>query len=637
MHHIKKDFLFILTILPFFSVAQTKNNYAEQMANTIMHIWNDTLTTNHKPANWSYDQSVVLQGIYGLWNATGDGKYFRYIKNNMDFFLDEKGNIRTYDYDKFTLDNIAPGRILLLLYRVTGDKKYYTAVQTLREQLRDQPRTNAQGFWHKKIYPNQMWLDGLYMAEPFYTEYANTFHEDSDYNDIAHQFIEMEKHARDTKTGLLYHGYDASKKEKWANKETGVSQNFWGRAMGWYGMGLTDVLENFPDNHPQKKELIAILNRYAIAIKNVQDSKTGLWWDILNMPGKEKNYPEASASCMFVYTLAKGVRLGYLPPSFLDAAKKGYDGILKKFIKKDSNGQLNLYGTVKVSGLGGNPYRDGSYNYYTNEDVIENDPKGIGAFLLAANEMEMLPTLSSAKGKTVLLDCYFNHETNKDITGKTIQWHYVWDELDNGGFSMFGNAFKKFGFQLKEITEAPTANNLKNASVYIIVDPDTEKESSHPNYIQGNDINEIYNWVKSGGTLLLFGNDSGNVEFKHFNKLTEKFGITFNGDSKNHDTATNFEMAAIPITNGNTIFKNEKKVFIKEYSSLSIKTPAISILDHNNDHVAAIAKIGKGAVFVVGDPWFYNEYEDGRKLPSDFENYNASVDLVEWIVSMTTF
>jgi unsaturated rhamnogalacturonyl hydrolase len=632
MHYIKRTFLFLLTILPFFSTAQTKNNYAEQMANTIMHIWNDTLATNHQPARWSYDQSVVLQGIYGLWNATGDGKYFRYIKNSMDFFLDEKGNIHTYDYDKFTLDNIVPGRILLYLYRITGDKKYYTAVQTLREQLRNQPRTNTQGFWHKKIYPNQIWLDGLYMAEPFYTEYANTFHKDSDYNDIARQFIEMEKHARDTKTGLLYHGYDASKKEKWANKETGVSPNFWGQAMGWYGMGLVDVLENFSDNHPQKKELISILNRYATAIKNVQDSQTGLWWDVLNMPGKEKNYFEASASCMFVYTLAKGVRLGYLPSSFLDAAKKGYNGILEKFIKKDNNGQLNLYGTVKVSGLGGNPYRDGSYNYYTGEDVIENDPKGIGAFLLAANEMEMLPTLSSAKDKTVLLDCYFNHETKKDVTGKIVQWHYVWNEFDNGGFSMFGNAFKKFGFQLKEITEAPTVNNLKNASVYIIVDPDTEKESDHPNYIQDNNVDEIFNWVKNGGTLLLFGNDSGNVEFTHFNKLAAKFGITFNGDSKNHDTATDFEMAAVDITNNNAIFKNEKKVFVKEYSSLSIKSPAVSVLDHNNDHVAAIAKIGKGAVFVVGDPWFYNEYEDGRKLSSDFENYNASVDLVKWII-----
>ena len=170
----------------------------------------------------------------------------------------------------------------------------------------------------------------------------------------------MEKYSRDAATGLLYHGYDESKRQKWANKQTGVSPNFWGRAMGWYGIGLVDVLEHFPDDQPQKKELINILNRYAVAVRNVQDKKTGLWWDILNLPGKQKNYVEASASCMFVYALAKGVRLGFLPSSFLTTATKGYDGIIKNFIKKDANGQLNLYGTVSVSGLGGNPYRDGS-------------------------------------------------------------------------------------------------------------------------------------------------------------------------------------------------------------------------------------------------------------------------------------
>ena len=626
--------LFLVIIFPVLTNAQSNASPAQKMANTVMKIWRDSLPAEGKPAKWTYGQDVILQGIQGLWNATGDGKYFDYIQKSMDFFLDDSGNISTYKFDNLTLDNIAPGRELLLLYNVTGKKKYLSAVQALRKQLNSQPRTNEKGFWHKKIYPNQMWLDGLYMAEPFYTEYANTFHEDSDYDDIAHQFILMEKKARDSNTGLLYHGYDESRKEKWANKQSGLSPNFWARAMGWYGMGLVDVLENFPADHPQRKELINILNRFATAITSVQDTKTGLWWDVLDKPGVEKNYLEASASCMFVYALAKGVRLGLLPQSFLALSEKGYAGIIKNFIK-DDNGQTNLYGTVSVSGLGGKPYRDGSFEYYTSEKVAMNDPKGVGAFLLAANEIEMLPTLSSGKGKTVLLDYYFNHETKKDVTDKTVQWHYVWDELDNGGYSMFGNIFHKYGAKTKSLTEAPSQANLKNADIYIIVDPDTEKESGHPNYIEEKDVNTIYDWVKDGGVLLLFSNDSANVEFTHYNQLAAKFGIQFNYDDKNKVTGDQFEMGTINVPSDNIIFSSAKKVYIKEYSSLALQSPAKPVLVNGNNVVAAIAKIGKGMVFAVGDPWFYNEYADGRKIPMDLENYKAAEGLVRWAIQQT--
>lgn len=626
--------LFLFIMASFVVNAQKNTNYAGEMAKTVMNIWKDSLSSEGRPAKWTYDQSVVLQGIQGLWKATGDKKYFNYIQKSIDFFVENNGNIRTYNYDNLTLDNIAPGRDILFLYNVTGKKKYLEAVNLLRKQLGSQPRTNEGGFWHKKIYPNQMWLDGLYMAEPFYAEYAKTFHEDSDFNDIARQFIIMEKNARDRKTGLLHHGYDESKGQKWANKQTGLSPNFWARAMGWYGMGLVDALEYFPENQPQRKTLIAILNRFAAAITKVQDQKTGLWWDVLNYPNRKGNYPEASASSMFVYTLAKAVLLGYLPSSYLPAAKKGYSGIIKKFIV-NKNGQTNIEGTVSVSGLGGKPYRDGSYDYYTSEKIVTNDPKGIGAFILASNEMEMLPTLSYGKGKTVLLDYYFNHETKKDVTGKTIQFHYVWEEKDNGGYSMFGNVFNKYGVQTKELHVAPTLNNLKNADIYLIVDPDTEKESEHPNFIEDNDVNTIYNWVKKGGVLLLFSNDSGNAEFTHFNRLAGKFGIQFNYDSKNRVTGNRYEMGTISINAGNPIFKTAQKVYIKEYSSLSIQPPATPVLVDGKTVIVAVAKIGKGTVFAVGDPWFYNEYTDGRKISMSLENYKAAEDLVKWAIQQS--
>jgi unsaturated rhamnogalacturonyl hydrolase len=340
----------------------------------------------------------VLKGIEGLWKKTKDKKYFDYIQKSMDLFVQEDGSIRTYKPDEYNIDHVNCGRNLLFLYKQTKQEKYLKAVRSLRNQLRTHPRIAEGGFWHKKIYPYQMWLDGLYMGEPFYAEYAATFREDTAFNDIAHQFIIMEKHARNAKTGLLYHGYDESRQQKWADKKTGLSPHVWARAMGWYGMGLVDALEWFPKNNKKRSYLIGILNRFAVAVTRYQDAKSGLWWDIMDLPGKEKNYLEASASSMFVYALAKGVRLGYLPKKYLPTAQKGYEGIIKEFIKTE-NGQVNLHGTVSVSGLGGNPYRDGSYEYYMSEKVVVNDPKGVGAFLQASNEMEMLPGFNWAKNK----------------------------------------------------------------------------------------------------------------------------------------------------------------------------------------------------------------------------------------------
>jgi unsaturated rhamnogalacturonyl hydrolase len=608
------------------------HNYSTDMANTVMSIWKDSLSQQGKPAKWTYDQGVVLEGMKNVWLNTGGGQYFNYIQKSMDFFLDEKGNIRTYRPEEYTLDNVTPGRALLMLYNVTGKEKYLNAVRALRRQLAAQPRAATGGFWHKKVYPEQMWLDGLYMAEPFYTEYAKTFHEDTIYNDVAHQFILMEQVSRDSRTGLLYHGYDHSRQQRWADKATGHSPNFWARAMGWYGMGLVDVLENFPADHPQRKELVQILNRYAKAVAAVQDKKTGLWWDVLDQPAKEKNYLEASASCMFVYTLAKGIRLGLLPKNMLDVASRGYSGIVHQFIRPE-NGLATLEGTVGVSGLGGNPYRDGSYAYYTSEKVVPNDPKGVGAFLLASSEMEMVPTLETGKGMRVTLDNYFNHELKQDVTGKEVTFHYVWDEWDNNGYSLFCHVFNKFGFHTSTLTDAPTIQNLKGSDVYIIVDPDTEKETKNPNYIQPKNIDAIYNWVKEGGILLLFGNDTGNVELHHFNQLAERFGFQFNYDSRNKVIGNQFQMGTFRVPEGHPIFSTAKSIYIKEYASQTVKGPAKAAFTDGNLVVMSVAKVGKGTVFAVGDPWFYNEYFDGRKLPASIDNYKAGEDLVRWVVS----
>ncbi|MCP9752009.1 glycoside hydrolase family 88 protein [Ferruginibacter sp. HRS2-29] len=632
--------LSIIVLLWLFCITTIKAQqpaYSKLLTATVMDTWKkDSFATEGKPASrWTYDQGVILEGVAAVWKQTGDKTCFDYIQKSMDFYVKDDGTINTYKQDDYNIDNIKNGRSLLMLYRVTGKEKYWKAATTLREQLRHQPRTNEGGFWHKKIYPYQMWLDGLYMAEPFYTEYAMIAHEDSAFDDIANQFIWMENHARDAKTGLLYHGWDESGQMAWADKKTGLSPNFWARAMGWYAVALVDVLENFPADHPKRKALVNILNRLVIAIEKVQDKKTGLWYDVLDKPAAKGNYFEASASSMFVLSVAKGVRLGLIPKSKLSIATKGYAGIVARFIKTE-NGQVNLHGTVKVSGLGGKPFRDGSLEYYFKEPVIVNDPKGLGAAIMAATEIEMLSTLKQGEGRKLAIDGFFNHETAKDITGKTIQTHYVLNQMDNGGYSLFGNIFNRYGVQTSMLTVAPTAENLKKTAVYFIIDPDWPKENPSPEYILPQHIEVIYNWVKAGGVLMMFSNDSGNVEFTHYNQLAEKFGIHFNENKpRNLVKGNDYPTGTIDIPAGNEIFKTAKNIYIKEISTLSLKAPARAVLTDKGDNIVAVAKVGKGTVFAIGDPWVYNEYLDGRKLPDTLENFKAAEDLVAWLVKQT--
>jgi unsaturated rhamnogalacturonyl hydrolase len=519
---------------------------------------------------------------------------------------------------------------MMTLYRVTNDEKYKKAVELIRSQLKTHPRTKEGGFWHKNIYPWQMWLDGLYMGEPFYAEYSMVFGEDN-WNDIANQFVWMEKHARDEKTGLLYHGWDESKEQRWANKENGLSPHVWGRAMGWYAMALVDTLDYFPKNHPRRAELVAILNREAKAITKYQD-KDGLWWDIIDLQGKEKNYHESSASAMFVYALAKGVRQGNLPEKYLKTAQKGWAGIKKEFIKETPDGNLNWEGTVSVSGLGGNPYRDGSYEYYMSEKLRTNDAKGLGPAVMAAIEMENLERGRVGAGKSVVLDDYFNHEVRpKDGS----VWHYKWEEKNHPGFYALGEQFKSYGATLDTLSQAPTAQNLKNASVYIIVDPDTEKETEKPNFISERDAKNIAGWVRSGGVLVMLGNDFGNAEFDNWNVLAREFGLEFNKDSKNRVVNDQFEQGRVTVPDGNPIFKTARDLYMKEISTLKVNGKAQTILTLEDQPIVAVVKHGKGTVFALGDPWLYNEYVDGRKMRGLFQNTQAARELSAWLLGQS--
>ncbi len=337
---------------------------------------------------WHYEAGVALSAIKQVYLKTQQDRYLEYIKRNIDEFVEANGTIKTYYLDDYNLDQINQGKTLFFLYQVTGHESYKKAAYLLRKQLQSQPRTGEGGFWHKLKYPHQMWLDGVYMAGPFYAEFAQTFNESQGFDDVARHILLLASHTRDEKTGLMYHAWDESRNQIWANPKTGCSPNFWGRAFGWYMMAIVDVLDTLPKNHAQRKAIIDVFERSVEALAQVQDPQTGLWYQILDRGDLPGNYLESSASCMNVYAIAKAVRNKYIDSSYLPLAQKGYQGILDQFIDVDGHGLVHLHWICRVAGL--DRYRDGSIEYYLKENVVTDDYKGVGPFIMASLEIESL-------------------------------------------------------------------------------------------------------------------------------------------------------------------------------------------------------------------------------------------------------
>lgn len=350
---------------------------------------------------WDYAMGLFTLSLLKLNEQVSDVRFVKFAEDKIGSLISSDGKIQGYKAAEFQLDALNPGKTALALWQITGDVKYKNVAAILRQQLDTQPRTFDGGFWHKERYPNQMWLDGLYMAEPFYAQYAKLFNQPADFDDVARQIRLADEHTYDAKTGLNYHGWDAAKIQPWANPQTGCSSNFWGRAEGWYAMALVDTLDFFPTNHPARAQILATFQKTCAGIVKWQDAKSGLWWQVLNAGGRKGNYLEASASAMFVYALAKGVNNNYLPRADAVAAEKGFAGIVKQLIRSDSGNTWSLTKCCSVAGLGfttaaGRP-RDGSFDYYISEPVVTNDLKGIGPFILAGIELQRLQALSKTR------------------------------------------------------------------------------------------------------------------------------------------------------------------------------------------------------------------------------------------------
>jgi len=341
---------------------------------------------DEKP-QWDYVHGLNLLAFSKLYEQSGEQKYLDYIKAYYDRFVNEDGTINTYVRSKFNIDMVNPGKVLFFLYDQTGDEKYKLAADTLRDQLNDHPRTSEGGFWHKKRYPSQMWLDGLYMGAPFYAEYIMRYGDPKELDDVYKQFELIEKHLYAKNTGLPRHGWDESRDQKWADNDTGLSPNHWSRALGWYAMAIVDVLEVVPSQSEKREWLVSRFKNFVDHAVKYQD-ETGAWYQVTDLGDKEGNYLEGSGTAMLTYAIAKGVNMNVLPKDYITYAKKGFAGIEDQMISVDPiNNVISFEQICAVAGLGGNPYRDGSFEYYMSEPVRANDAKGVGPFILAALEL----------------------------------------------------------------------------------------------------------------------------------------------------------------------------------------------------------------------------------------------------------
>lgn len=364
--------------------------WSERMARSEMKRFPEPwMIEKAKKPRWGYTHGLVVKAMLEEWKHTGNQDYYDYAKIYADSLIDAEGQIKTYKFRSFNIDNMNAGKTLFDFYAQTGDPRYKTAMDTLCKQMNVHPRTSEGGFWHKKIYPHQMWLDGIFMASPFLVQYGKTFGDTAWYADAVKQITLIARHTYDPATGLYYHGWDESRQQKWANPETGTSPCFWSRSIGWYAAAMVDVLDFLPEHTTGRDTVIAITRSLAQALVKYQDPESGVWYQVTDQGNREGNYLESSASALFVYFLYKGVRMGYLDNTYLDAARKGFEGMTRHFIRPESDGTVSVTHCCAVAGLGGEKrYREGTFGYYISEPVIDNDPKSTGSFILAAIEAE---------------------------------------------------------------------------------------------------------------------------------------------------------------------------------------------------------------------------------------------------------
>lgn len=385
-----------LTVLPAFACSGRSVPMSVQMVRSQMSRCPDAayLDYGNGQLKWNYTPGLELKAYLDVYDTYGGEDIKDYVSKWYDGIVNSDGTIQTYAVDKYSTDLICPGKSLFWFYDKTGNEKYRKAMDLLKTQIDGQPRTSEGAFWHKKGYPHQVWLDGVYMSEPFYVEYAGRYLQGAAqtkaYDEIVNEFVVAAKNTYDPVTHLLRHAWDESRSMPWCDPMTGQSQHCWGRALGWYCMALVDVLDLLPESYQGREKLIGILQSICAVLPKWADPKTGVWYEVLDQPGREGNYLEATCSAMFSYTYLKGIRKGYLDKKMLPYARRLYKNVVKEFITRDDKGLISINNCCAVGGLGGPSNRMGDFAYYLSEPIRSNDSKGVGPFIWASLEMEKL-------------------------------------------------------------------------------------------------------------------------------------------------------------------------------------------------------------------------------------------------------
>ena len=389
----RKGLLILLFMLPACGLTTHENKgksanskWSVRMADYVMNRSDSLIYYVDRNPKWAYDVAFLGMAVDRLGNL--DPKYSEYMEDWVNYFVQPDGSVIDYRIEEYNLDRIFPGRNVMTLYKRTNEARYKLALNNFILQLRTHPKTNSGGYWHKKIYPWQMWLDGIFMGSTYMVQYAKEFNEPEWFDVATSQTKMIYDKTLDPVSGLLMHAWDESRQQKWCDPLTGKSLYPWSRATGWYLMAITDILDNLPEIHPDRDNLKKILQKTCEALLEVQDPKTGLWFQVLNHGGREGNYIEGSGSAMFTYVFARGAHMDYLDSKYLGIAEKAFDSIIRELITIDENGLITMHNICGGCGLGGNPYRDGSYEYYINEKRVDNDTKGVAPFILAAIELD---------------------------------------------------------------------------------------------------------------------------------------------------------------------------------------------------------------------------------------------------------
>lgn len=542
----------------------------QQMANALMHQQSTSASVQ-----WDREEGLRVEAMQNAWYNTANEEYFRYVKNEIDASLSQATNTADSDTSRDTSADDLLGRGLLLVYRVTLDARYFHAAEAMRQRLA--PLCLASSEAELGTPQPEHAVSPQCTAESFLTEYAAVFHTPEDFPAIAHALAgEQQASVRE--------GHTPSQRED-LSEDAKVA------------VSLVETLPNFPLHDPGRDPLIAQLRHFAIAAEQNQNPATGVLYESQVQNTAERIRLSDSTASLIVFTLMKGVRLGYLPAHYAHCAEAAWHSIQASGARMDEN--------------------------------IE------GELLLAANEMALAPHNTAAAGSSVLLDAWYNSQQRKNAAGMTEYYHYKWSDLSDSGFSLFGHMWRSVGATTDTLYEAPTPDALRSASFYLIVSPDIPQKNPNPHYMTNEDAAVIENWVRQGGVLILMENDPPNSDLAHLNLLADRFGIHFDDVLLHHTVGDEIDNGRIPIAADGPVFRRPHTIYLKDTCAISVHDKATALLSDRGAIVMAAAHLGKGTVFAMVDPWLYNEYTDGRKNPliySQFDNFAAGEELVQWLL-----